>query len=127
FETRQALLATGKGRRQNFDRHFTIHRVIVSAIHLTHSAFAKMRADLVPAEFGARCNHRKFLIKTRSSLSIPRETAKCFWSGDSAQSEINSELNRVSCLAGPPSIARIHILSTPAFLNEYINVCSSTV
>jgi hypothetical protein len=53
LEPRHALRVVGERVRQDLDRHLAAERRVRRPIHLTHSAFANERGDLVDAEAGA--------------------------------------------------------------------------
>jgi hypothetical protein len=60
LEPREPIFGSGNCHRQNLDNDFAMHRGIVGAIHLAHSARPNLRVDFVMAEFCARINRQEF-------------------------------------------------------------------
>src|SRR3979409_31392 len=75
------LLIRGKTGRQDFDRDFAIQLRVFCQIDLTHATGAKLRADLVTAEYCAcrkgRCHDSDAMVvnqttsQRRSRISMP--------------------------------------------------------
>src|SRR5262249_24437489 len=57
FESGEPVLVDRQRGRQDLNSYFAMHRFVISAIHLSHSALADLRADFVTTEFGAGAQH----------------------------------------------------------------------